>query len=176
MFLSLASRAELSSQAIWRHSNRGPDIILEDNKAVSTNGGAFTTGADRTRDLNTKVWDPNNWCILAANQFTLPAGIWKFDWACPAFYVGRHQSLLYSITDAALVARGSNSYSNAGSGGTVGGITYSVGDTVPLAFNKPTTFEIRHRCLTTEASDGFGVAGQQGTEVYTRVEITRKDY
>lgn len=32
-------------------------VILQDQKAQNTDGGTFTSGAWRTRDLNTKVTD-----------------------------------------------------------------------------------------------------------------------
>jgi len=49
---------------------------------------------------------------------------------------------------------------------------HSFGSTVvTIAGSK--AFEIRHRCSDTFATNGFGIAASFGTEVYTRVEITK---
>jgi hypothetical protein len=43
---------------------------IEDQKAQNTGGGTFTLGAWRTRDLNTKVFDPNVICSITKLPFT----------------------------------------------------------------------------------------------------------
>jgi hypothetical protein len=43
---------------------------IEDQKAQNTDGGAFTSGAWRTRDLNTKVADANVICSITKLPFT----------------------------------------------------------------------------------------------------------
>jgi len=37
-----------------------------------------------------------------------------------------------------------------------------------------TVLEVQHQCNTTRASNGFGVAANFTTEVYTSVELTRE--
>jgi hypothetical protein len=144
----------------------GPHVILEDQKAQNTAGGTFTSGADQTRVLNTEVYDPYGLCALSSNQFTLGAGTWYARWSAPAFNVGRHQSWLYNVTDTSVVGRATSdnvgsSSASLSSGGYVFTITASK------------AFEIRHRCQVTAATNGFGVEGNFGTEIYTRVEITK---
>jgi len=46
-------------------NNQGT-IIVEDQKATTTNGGTFTSGAWRKRDLNTEVYDDNSHCKLTS--------------------------------------------------------------------------------------------------------------
>lgn len=142
--------------------------IIEDQKAANTQGGTFTSGADQTRTLNTLVYNRNTTVSLSSNQVTLPAGSWEIAWIAPAFQVDAHQSLLYDVTAAAVISRGSTErcenaeedvYQTASTG------LYRVS---PSGSN---TYEIRHRAQTTKASDGFGPAANLGTEVYTRVVI-----
>lgn len=147
----------------------GPHIILEDQKSSGTAGGTFTSGADQTRTLNTEVYDPNNWCTLASNQFTLPAGTWFVRWQAPAFATFEHQSMLYNVTDSAVVSRGSSAFAGTG---TSACSTDSHGScVVTIAASK--AFTIRHQADTTKSTDGFGVPANFGTEIYTQVEITR---
>src|SRR5687768_2319629 len=75
------------------------DILhLVDEKAANTAGGTFTTGAWRTRTLNTEKLDEIT-STLASNQFTLPAGTYNIVASAPAFFVSRHQTRLRNITD-----------------------------------------------------------------------------
>ncbi|MBN9011386.1 MAG: hypothetical protein J0H63_15190, partial [Rhizobiales bacterium] len=143
-----------------------PDIIIEDQKSSGTAGGTFTSGADRTRDLNTIVADPFGYCSVASNQFTLQPGTWYLKWSAPALKCANHQSHLYNVTGAAVQQRGSTEFTGNSSGNTTNRSMGSARFTIAVA----TTFEIRHRCTTTESSDGFGQSASYGTEVYTRVE------
>jgi hypothetical protein len=142
--------------------------ILEDQKAQNTAGGTFTNGADRTRDLNTEVSDPDGIVTISANQFTLGAGKYEIDWSAPAFQTIQHQSSLYNVTSTAEVKRGSSETASAA--GNVQ--TRSVGSAI-VTLSASAAFEIRHRCNTTSATNGFGLAGNFGTEVYTRVRIRK---
>lgn len=143
--------------------------ILEDQKAQNTGGGTFTSGADRTRTLNTEVSDLTGMVVLASNQFTLGAGTYHITWSAPAYNVNFHQSLLYNVTDATEIKRGTTEKAD----GATNTTTRSVGSAV-VVITASKAFEIRHRCATTVATDGFGVAGNLGTEVYTQVIIARK--
>lgn len=143
--------------------------IVEDQKTSGTAGGTFTLGADRTRDLNTIVSDLSGIVGLAANQFTLAAGTYLIEWSAPAFRVDEHQSILYDVTAASNVARGSNSYTTSGSNTAV---TESRGNSI-VTIAVSSAFEIRHRSTATQATNGFGRPASFGTEVYTRVKITK---
>lgn len=147
-----------------------PDVILEDQKPSGTDGGTFTSGADRTRTLNTEVRDPSNLCTLASNQFTLVAGTYYIEWDAPVCADNLlHQTLLYDITGGVELKRGAQmriGRSNdqvALSNRSTGQHTITVGSA--------NTFEIRHRGNNTTNTVGFGVAGSFGTEIYTVVKI-----
>jgi hypothetical protein len=138
-------------------------IRLSDEKAQNTNAGTFTSGAWRTRTLNTKQGDDDNIITLASNQFTIPAGDWYIRWRAPVNAVNRHQTLLYDITNSVGLAFGSSSFAS-GSG------DFSFGE-ITLTDTNEMVCELQHRCQTTVSSTGFGVAGNFGTEIYAVVEI-----
>lgn len=142
--------------------------ILEDQKSQNTAGGTFTSGADRTRTLNTEVSDLAGIVTLSSNQFTLGAGSYYVEWSAPAFAVSSHQSFLYNVTDSSEVKRGTTELS----GGASDPSTTSIGSAI-VVISGSKAFEIRHRCFSTRATDGFGSASNFGTEVYTRAIIRK---
>ena len=139
---------------------------ITDSKNSGTNGGTFTSGAWRTRDLNTIEDDPDSIVTLSSNQFTLGAGTYLIQWSAPVYRVNSHKTQLYDVTGATDLGKGSSEYSNNGDSVQ----TISVGsDVVTLTANN--TFEIQHQCQTTVSGDGFGVAASFAAEKYTRVTI-----
>ena len=147
-------------------NNRPWDVIIEDRKPQGTNGGTFTSGAWRTRNLNTLVFNHNSLASLGGNRFTLPAGTYCIDWDAPAFGVAVHKSALYNYTTSTIVAYGTSmrtgSLTSASSNGTT-----------VITITSPTSFEIRHICEITRDTSGFGRATNFGTEIYTRVRIKK---
>lgn len=145
-----------------------PIAIFEDQKSSGTDGGTFTSGADRTRTINTEVSDLCGFASVSSNQISLLAGTYLIEWSAPALVVDSHQAFLYNATDAAVVQRGSTEQTDT----STNVATRSRGSAiVTIASTK--AFEIRHRCDTTRSTDGFGRAGSFGTEVYTQVVIRR---
>ena len=147
--------------------------ILVDQKTSGTNGGSFTCGDWRTRDLNTEIADQDGIVSISSNQFTLQAGSYLIKAHAPAYKVGRHQIALYDITASNFVQTGSNAYSDAGM------------DTVTVSFvharftiSGATVYEIRHRSGGTFSNFGFGVSIGNGTFTtdnnYTYVEIFKE--
>ena len=81
--------------------------IFQDQKASDTAGGTFTSGAWRTRDLNTTVANTDTTNItLGTNQFTLLTGSYLIRWGAIAYEVLNHQSRLYDVTGTAAVDYG----------------------------------------------------------------------
>ncbi|RWM66906.1 MAG: hypothetical protein EOR82_28210 [Mesorhizobium sp.] len=151
----------------WVSITGAPDAVLEDQKASATEGGTFTSGAWRTRDLNTEVRDPSSLVSIAANEFTPTVAGWV-DWSAPASNVGQHKTRLFNVTDATVAGVGSSEQS-AGSADTA---TRSVGG-APVVAGK--AYRIEHQCSSTAATLGFGRASGFATtiEVYTRVQFWR---
>jgi len=147
-----------------------PDVVsvarVYDAKSSGTEGGTFTSGADRTRDLNSED-DPDNIVTISSNQFTLGAGTYFIQWNAPAYDCANHRSLLYDVTGATNLAMGqaqtcieANNVANSSVGSHIHTITAS------------NTYEIRHRCTTTKTTYGLGVSSSYGTtEIYTIVNI-----
>lgn len=136
---------------------------------VNGNAGAtFTSGAYRTRVLNTVEGD-SSIVSLASNQFTLDAGDYKIEATAPAFWVNAHKAKLYDITNTADVKIGSTETS--GAAANVATISKVIAE---LTITSTTTYEIQHRAQTTKASNGFGAATSFGdSEIYTQVTITK---
>ena len=155
--------------------------LICDQKDSTTDGGTFTTGAWRQRDLNTEIADPDGIVSISSNQFTLQAGNYLIKWKCPAYDVARHMSRLYDVTNstniqysAAIYADGSGNVSN---------------DSTGFARVTPsgaTAYKIDHACAVTKSTSGLGVASEitaagvwsDGTtetvSIYTVVEIYKE--
>jgi len=144
-------------------------VCVRDVKASGTDGGTFTLGAWRTRDINDEQADTANICSIAANQITLAAGTYRCLILCPANRVAGHQAQLYNVSDTAVVLVGQSSYC----GSAVAVVTMSsVTGRFTLAAEK--VLEVRHRCVETKATEGFGAARSFGDEIYTIAEFWRE--
>lgn len=165
------SDSGLWSSAVILKKNLGsttPYFKITDTKASGTDGGTFTSGSFSTRTLNTIDSDPSSILVsLSSNQFTLPAGTYQFNITAPAFNVTRHKAVLYNATAGANALIGTAQYSSASPG--LGMNQSIICGVVTIAVQS--SFEVRHRCETTAATTGLGVASSFGvSEVYTTVQ------
>ncbi len=146
-------------------SASGPDAILEDQKAQNTAGGTFTSGAWQTRALNTKVRDPGNLVTLVSNQFTPAVSGWVEWETMVAAVVSENQTRLQNITDGTTAGYGMShrKVDDATNNMTVGGAAVVAGK----------TYELQHRCASTQNTNGFGSPANLGTEVYSRIKFWR---
>ncbi len=132
-----------------------PLIVVEDQKSSTSDGGTFTSGAMRTRDLNTIVTDTHGIASVSSNQVTLPAGTYEGSFRAPGAFCNDHQAYLYNATDTAYVtgALGSKAFAS-----RVGGVHNL--DSVCLAFRftiaSSKAFELHHECAVTQSTNGFG--------------------
>lgn len=141
---------------------------LKDEKAANTAGGTFTSGAWQTRTLNTETGD-TSFVSLSTNQFTLQAGTYHIDATTPGYRVDRVVGKLRNITDSTDDIVGTTEGNTGGSAITSDS---KINGTITISSAK--TFEIQAQCLTTRATDGFGVASNFAVnEVYTQVKITK---
>ena len=143
-------------------------IFIVDRKNNGTDGGTFTSGAWRTRDLNSIDVDETGSVSLSSNQFTLPAGTYRCKIRTPAYLVDSHRSKLYNITDSVDVL-----FSESGSIGSNSQVHQVVEILGKFTIAASKTFEVRHICGTTESTDGFGKRSQIASlsEVYSTVEL-----
>ena len=145
-------------------------IIIRDEKTSGTDGGTFTTGAWRIRDLNTLEQSDNS-ASLSTNEITLTSGQYLLEATVPGHAVDNHQARLYNVTDASVEVYGTTEYA-VGSGSSIVTTHSFIKKYLDITTSK--TFRIEHQCQTTETSDGFGLAaGFGGNEVYTNISITK---
>ena len=142
------------------------NAVFRDEKTSGTNGGTFTSGAWRTRDINATQVNAITGASIASNRITLPAGTFYVEIAAPAFAVDQNQVRLQNITDTSTTITGQNAYFSS----AVAGIAIATGQ-FTIASSK--TFEVQHQSNGTRASDGFGAQNGFGTQVYTTVSITK---
>ena len=141
--------------------------IICDEKSSGTNGGAMSSGTWHTRDLNTEIADADGIVSISNNQFTLQAGTYLIKASAPGYFVQDHMAKLYDVTASADRAFGTSEYTNAA----------AMNRSIVIArvtISGATTYEIRHKCANTKASNGFGESTGLGVEKYLIVEIYKE--
>lgn len=150
-------------------SKHEPDNVayVKDVKAGSTNGGTFTSGAWRTRDLNT-VEGNTSLVSVSSNQFTIPAGTWDIEVEAPAFLVANNVLRLRNITDSTTDLEGQNARANADAQ-----VNAIMKGQITILSSK--TYEIQHRGTLTRAADGFGNPDSlSSNSIFTIVKLTKR--
>ncbi len=145
--------------------------LVQHQLATGTNAGDFNSGADRTVPLNTEVVDTGSDISVAANQVTVVAGTYRCRWGVIGYQVNSFVSWLHNVTDNAVIQWGAAARSAAADGVTA----WSLGEyRFTLAAQK--VLELRARCETSNAGDGFGIASNLAgaTEVYAWLELERE--
>ena len=140
---------------------------VSDQKAQNTAGGTFTSGAWRTRTLNTEDSDTAGFLALAANQITLSAGTYVCRIVCHTEYVNHHQARLQNVTAATTLITGVGAYAAAGA--TAGATDAVIVGKFTVAASQ--ALEVQHRCETTNATNGFGSPCNFTTEIYAVAEF-----
>ncbi len=141
-------------------------VIVWDQKTLNSNGGSFTTGAYRTRTLNTAS-DTYNIATLSSDQITLNSGTYEVIGFAPAYKVDSHQARLQNVTDNNTLLWGRNARSGSADG--VPSESIIMGQIV-VAANK--ALEIQHICQTTANTTGFGSATNLASiEVYAMMQF-----
>jgi hypothetical protein len=144
--------------------------IIADQKATGVQSGTFTTGAWRTRTLNTEISDADGIVSIASSQFILQAGTYTIEWSAPAFRVQEHLTRLYNATDASVEDVGTTEYAEAGTGTSQ---SRSFGSSV-VTIAGAKAFTIEHRSNQTSATFGFGIASDYGSDIsYALVKILK---
>lgn len=146
----------------------GDVIIIEEQQSQGTDGGTFTSGAWRTRALNTEVNDSGGLASVSSSQVTVAAGTYDVEAEAIALFCNLHQIRLYDITNSAVLKVGIVAYANAAN---LGASLSTLAKRITLAGT--TVLELQHQCQTTAATNGFGAAGNFTTEVYARLKLLR---
>ncbi len=160
-------------------SASAPYIYIRDEKASGTDGGTFTSGAWRTRDLNTKVSDASGLATLAANQITLPPGTYRVKARAPvgnqvgsSTAVGAHKCRLQNITAGTTIVDGSSErvqLDNAATQKASGCSVIAGRFTLAVA----SVLELQHSCGATATTTGYGhaVGIAAVNEVFSEIEF-----
>ena len=152
----------------WATPTSVTTATFRDEKAAATGAGTFTSGAWRTRDLNTTQFNNIASASLSSNQITLLAGTYQINASAPAFQVDQHILRWQNITDTSTVMIGSSAYSQ----NTTNATTHSfISGTFTIAATK--VFELQHRCVTTRSGVGLGNENSMDTNVYAVVTLDK---
>jgi hypothetical protein len=146
-----------------------PVIFVQDQKTSGTNGGSFTSGAWRVRDLNTQVSNSITGASLSGNQITLPPGTYSVDAFATATDVLRHRIRLQNISGSTVSVYGPSITASIASSNCTPAILKAA-----FTLASTTVLELQHRCETTNASaEGRGYATNWATEIYASVQIVK---
>ena len=137
--------------------------VIADQKAANTHSGTFTSGARRTRDLNTEITDPDGIVSISSNEFTLAAGSYLVRWSGSGFQVQSHQTRLYDVTGSAAIEYGSAEFAEDDAGGITTSRSHGTARVTPSGSN---AYKIEHYSGTTVASSGFGERHNFGNVLY----------
>lgn len=142
---------------------------LKQQSTSGTGGGGFTSGSWVTRILNTQTGD-TGFCSLSSNQFTLQPGTYNIEFTVPAYKTNQHKAKLRNITDSTDELIGTSEYAL----GNVSGDQTRSKITGRITITSAKTFEIQHRCTTTNGIDGAGVVSTFSVdEIYTEGKIDK---
>lgn len=142
---------------------------VQDVKAPGIDGGTFTSGAWRTRTLNTIRENTIAGASLSANTITLPAGRYLINGSAPACKVIRHKTWFQNVSDGVTAFEGTNEVSDF----NYPSVTRSHFKGL-IVLTAPKNFQVLHACEVTVANTGMGFSTVSlGNEVYTDVEIIR---
>ena len=146
--------------------------IIGDVKANDVDGGTFTSGDWRTRDLNTELIDADDIVSISSNQFTLQAGSYFIEAQAMAYRVNRHMVKLYQTSGTpADIAFGTSMYANSAYNGNNFSFVKA-----RVTITTATTYEIRHQGDTNHSTFGFGLGSNfSTTELFTVVQIFKEE-
>ena len=148
--------------------------IIADVKASNADGGTFTTGDWRTRDLNTEIADADGIVSISSNQFTLQAGSYLIEFQAPVYRGKSHQTRLYNVTGSASVDVGTAEFTNIDS--STSSHSFGAGR---VTISGSTVFEIQHRVSTNPPATygaGLGTSGgfNWGSTLFCLVKIYKE--
>lgn len=119
--------------------------------AAGAGGGTATSGAWRTRTINTVVENKIPGASLASNRVTLPAGQYQVSGEQKFRKIDDFKTRLYDVTNSALLVAGRSVFAH-------GASDYMVDAPIEGRFSLAGTAEIelQYYCLTTFSTSGMG--------------------
>ncbi len=161
--------ANIDTEIAAAAASAGLYALFREEQASGVNAGTFTSGAWRTRLLNTEVFDEIG-ITLASNQLTgVPAGDYEFWASCPVISVANHQCRLRNITGVATILEGESTFADVAGNGTEHSVLHG-----RFTLAVASTIELQHICTTTKAANGFGNATALAAgEVYSSIRLRK---
>ena len=151
--------------------NMNSFLHIQDQKPQGTHGGTFTSGAWRTRDLNTVLTNTITGASLSNNQIILPAGKYYVEASAPSCLVRQNKASLYNVTGAVTLLIGTLGHSGSSSFGSLHDSSLVYGE---IGLSEESDVELRHICRDTTSNHGFGNSHSLGVfEVYSDIRIWR---
>lgn len=143
--------------------------VLLDKKASNVDGGTFSDGAWRKRDLNSATGDLSFISLdSSSSEFTLSDGTYLIEAKAPGYNVDQHQIRLYNNTLGSVISVGSMALS-----GNLSSATTSFLTIVVTVSSGTETFTLEHRCDATNVGDGFGLSSNWGDNVFSQITIQK---
>ena len=160
--------------------------LLEERQTKGTSGGDFTSGAWRTRIINTDVYSAGQSGSAAGyvtlntstGEFTFTAGIYLIHWSFAAYDCASHVTALCEDSDSNgshIVAMGTSEQIDVSDPN----VTHSTGWARIDTGSTGLGYFIKHRCDTTKNVSGFGLTSNftdQLHETYGWVMIWRENH
>lgn len=149
-------------------SSVGTTAIINETQPSGSSGGAFNSGAWRTRTLNT-IQSQQSWVEMLSSQITLTPGTYLVEASAPCYRVDSNVVQFYNITDSTTAITGVLGTSvNGVQGSVVRGFLSGI-----ITITDSKTFELQHQCQTSNAV-GFGFGNGFGVDdIYSIVKITK---
>ena len=175
--LSLPSTLGITGQNLVLSDNSGSlkwglpiTWVISDQKSSGTTSGTFTSGAWRTRTLNTIISSSSSSDVtLSSNQISMTAGTYSIQIVTPAYSAGSHACRLFNVSNSTVVDVGTSEFS----GGLLNAIQSSSSLYTTFSISSTTVFSIQHQCTTTSTTNGFGLQTGLQTEVYALCKLTK---
>ena len=144
-------------------------VHVREEQTSGTGGGTFTSGAWRTRVLNTESTNTISGASLSSNQVTLPAGTYQVYAHAPygkgnGTSVAKHQLRLRDTTGSTTLITGASHET------PLDAMTHHALLIGRFTIGTSSAIELQHYTNTTGV---FGKAGSITTEVYAELEIQR---
>ena len=146
---------------IFGGAARGALFHVQNVQASGVGGAALTAGAWRTRVINTELFNGIAGASLAANQITLPAGIYECRSWQMAYATYYSNVRLYNVTDAATALLGGSGFIQGAT--TVVNVPYPVDGRFEIAAAK--VFEFQFICNSGSGNEG-SAGGNGVSEIY----------
>ncbi|MFW6377172.1 MAG: hypothetical protein ACOCZ5_00865 [bacterium] len=145
-------------------------LHVEDRKPTRIHGGTFTSGAWRTRDLNTIIINNIPGSSLDNNQITLPVGQYWVEGSVPARGVDAHKARLRQVSPNSITLL------NATTESTTGATAVSTKSVISgfIDIEQTSIVELQHINNTTATDWGFGAGMLSETSeinIFSQIKI-----